>query len=95
MTEFIIGAVCVALALVLEVGAYRQQIRKTKELKKSKHVSTTALMMRLAKYMLTLIAVALFENWVAFGMQAVALIACAVTLHVVAKHKPKGWKLWG
>lgn len=89
-----IGAACITIALLLEVGAYRRQIKKTIRTKKSSHVSSSGLLMRIAKYAFTLAALYIFKNWVAFGMQIVALIACSVTLYIVAKYKPKGWRLF-
>lgn len=90
-----IGAGLITLAVILDFASYWKQIAKTLRTGKSRHVSTSAFMFRMAKDICLLVSLSIYKNWVAVGIHAVALVACTVTLVVVAKHKPRGWKLWG
>ena len=89
-----IGVICIIAALFCEIWAYYKQAAKTLRTKKSAHVSTSFLMIRLAKYAFTLVALAIYANWIAFGMQIVALVSCVAVLIVVIKYKPKNWRLF-
>jgi uncharacterized membrane protein len=89
-----VGVVCIAIALALEFASYYKQIAKTIRTKKSAQVSSTAYLLKIAKYIFTLIGLALYSNWVGFGLEVGALIICCVALYIVAKYKPRGWSLW-
>lgn len=89
-----IGTVCITMAILLDVSSYRKQIQKTLRAGKSSQVSSTALLYRAYKYIFALCALAIYSNWVGFIMQTVAFLACLITLLVVAKKKPKGWRLF-
>ena len=90
-----IGAGFVTLAVVLDLASYGKQVTKTLRTGKSRHVSTTAMMLRIAKDVCLLISLSIYANWVGVGVHILSLIACVTTLIVVAKYKPKGWRLWG
>lgn len=89
-----IGIACVVIALFLEFASYYKQIAKTLRTKKSAQVSSTAYLLKIAKYIFTLIGLALYSNWVGFGLEVGALIICCVALYIVARYKPKNWRLF-
>lgn len=89
-----VGIGCVAIALFLEFASYYKQIAKTIRTKKSAQVSSTAYLLKIAKYIFTLIGLALYSNWVGFGLEVGALLICCVALYIVAKYKPKNWSLF-
>ena len=89
-----IGVASITIALVLELGSYWKQISKTLRTKRSSQVSSSAFLLKLIKYVFTLIGLAIYVNWVAFGMEVAALVMCSIALYIVCKFKPKGWKLW-
>lgn len=89
-----IGVACITLALVLEMGSYYKQISKTRRTKKSRHVSSSAFVWKIAKYVVTIVGLAIYANWVAVGIEIAALAMCVVALYVIVKAKPKGWRLF-
>lgn len=89
-----IGASCITIAVILDIASYYKQVLKTLNTKKSRHVSTSALMLRIVKDMFVLVALGIYANWQGFGIHVLSLTACSITLYVVAQHKPKGWKLF-
>lgn len=40
-----------------------------------------------------MVNLAIFANWVGFGMEGAALIICVLALTVISHFKPKGWRL--
>lgn len=90
-----IGAGLLTAAVILDTMSYWKQISKTLRTGKSRHVSTAALLFRLAKYICLLMALSIYKNWVGVGVHVLSFIACLITLVIVAKKKPKGWTLWG
>jgi uncharacterized protein with PQ loop repeat len=93
MTE-IVGIVCITLALVLELASYYRQIAKTLRTKRSAQVSSTAYLFKIAKYIFTIIGLAVYSNWVGLGMEVAALVICLIAFYLIVKFKPKGWKLF-
>ena len=89
-----IGPACLTIALLLDVGSYYKQVKKTLRTKKSRHVSTSSLVLRILKDIFLLISLIVYSNWVGVGVHVVSLLACSTTLAVVCKYKPKGWKLF-
>lgn len=89
-----IGVVCVTIALILEAGSYYRQIAKTLRTKHSTQVSSTAFLYKIAKYLFTLVALIIYSNWVALGIEVAALILCCWALYIIIDHKPKKWKLF-
>lgn len=89
----VIGVACVAIALLLELGSYWKQIAKTLRTKKSKDVSTSAYLLKVVKYAFTMVALAIYANWVGLLMEVVSLVACLIALAIVAKYKPRNWRL--
>lgn len=90
-----IGAGLITLAVVLDIASYWRQIVKTLRTGKSRHVSTTAFVFRIIKDVCLLASLSIYRNWVGVGVHVLSLLACVITLIVVAKYKPKGWHLWG
>jgi hypothetical protein len=89
----VIGIGCVVIALLLELGSYWKQIAKTLRTKKSKDVSTSAYLLKVVKYAFTMVALVIYANWVGFLMEVVSLAACLIALAIVARYKPRGWRL--
>lgn len=89
-----VGVACITIALILEAGSYYRQIAKTLRTKRSAQVSSTAFLYKIAKYGFTLIALMIYSNWVAFGIEVAALTFCCWALYTVIKFKPKKWKLF-
>jgi small-conductance mechanosensitive channel len=89
-----IGIACVAIALFLELGSYWKQIAKTLRDRNSDHVSSSAYMLKIAKYVFTLIGLSIYSNWVGFGLEVAALAICLAAFYVIVRFKPKGWKPW-
>lgn len=89
-----LGIVCVAIALILELASYWKQIAKTLRTKHSKDVSSTAYVLKIAKYIFTLIGLAIYSNWVGFGLEVAALTICLAAFYVIVRYKPRGWRLF-
>jgi len=94
LTVSSVGVACIAIALFLEFASYYKQIAKTIRTKKSAQVSSTAYLLKIAKYIFTIIGLALYSNWVGLGLEMGALIICCVALYIVARFKPKNWRLF-
>ena len=89
----LIGIACAAIALFFEFSSYFRQIKKTLRTKHSNQVSSSSYLFKMAKIAFNLINLAIFSNWVGFGMESAALVICVAALTVIAHFKPKGWKL--
>lgn len=90
----VVGVACIAIALFLELASYYKQIAKTIRTKKSAHISSTAYLYKIAKYIFTIIGLTIYSNWVGLGMEIAALVICLVAFYLIVKYKPKGWKLF-
>jgi uncharacterized protein with PQ loop repeat len=88
-----IGAILALSAVCFDFTSYIKQISKTLRTRRSKDVSTTAYMLKIAKILCSTTSLAIFANWVGFSMEAAALIICLVTLAVISHYKPKNWRL--
>jgi hypothetical protein len=93
-TLIIIGTACVVISLILEGGSYYKQIAKTLRTKRSSQVSSSAFVLKIAKYLITLIALCIYNNWLAFWIEVAALLFCSMALFIIIKYKPKNWSLW-
>jgi len=89
-----IGVACITIAVILELASYYKQIAKTLRTKNSAQVSSSAFMLKIAKYLFTLVGLAIYANWIGFGIEVAALVFCCVALYIIAKYKPKGWTLF-
>ncbi len=89
----VLGVTCASIALFFEVSSYWKQISKTIRSKHSNQVSSSAYLYKITKISFNLINLAIFSNWVGFGMEVAALIICVTALTVIARFKPRGWKL--
>lgn len=89
-----VGITCIIIALFLELASYYKQIAKTLRTKKSSQVSSTAYLLKIAKYIFTLIGLALYANWVGFLLEVGALVICITALIIIIKFKPKTWSLF-
>jgi uncharacterized protein with PQ loop repeat len=90
----IIGVSCVVIALILELASYYRQIAKTLKTRHSSQVSSTAYMLKIAKYIFTLVGLGVYVNWVGFGLEFAALVICLIAFSIIVKYKPKGWHLF-
>jgi uncharacterized protein with PQ loop repeat len=90
----VMGVVCITLAVILEFASYYKQVAKTLRTKKSAHVSSSSYLLKIAKYLVTITGLAIYANWVGVGIEIAALAACVIVLYIVAKYKPKGWRLF-
>lgn len=91
----LIGSALVFASVFFDLYSYWKQISKTLREKDSKDVSSSAYLMKIGHYICSTISLSIFANWVGFGMEFAAFLMCLVTLLLVAKYKPKGWKLFG
>jgi uncharacterized protein with PQ loop repeat len=89
-----IGVACITIAILLELASYYKQVAKTLRTKKSSQVSSSAFVYKIIKYLVTLAALAIYSNWVAFGIEVAALSFCCWALYTVCKYKPKHWRLF-
>jgi len=90
----LIGIGCIVIALFLEMFSYYRQIAKTLKTKRSAQVSSSAYEYKLAKYVVTIIGLAIYSNWVGLGLEVAALSMCLVAFAIIIKYKPKKWRLW-
>lgn len=90
----IIGPICVALALLLDISSYWRQIAKIKREKKSNNVSAMSYLYKIAKAGFAILALAIYCNWVGMGMEILLLVVYTVSFIVIVKYKPKKWKLF-
>lgn len=90
-----IASIFVALALFLDTVSYWKQIRKTLKTRHSSQVSTSAFLYKIAKALCAMAGLAIYSNFVGMTMEVFMLGVYVVSLVVIARYKPKGWKLWG
>jgi len=95
MNEIIsaIGGACVVLALTLDSFSYWKQISKTLRTKRSSQVSSSQFLYKIAKALCALAGLAIYSNWVGVGIEVFMIGVYAVSLYIVAKYKPKNWRL--
>lgn len=89
----VIGISCASIALFFEFSSYYRQIRKTLKVGHSNQVSSSSYLYKIGKISFNLINLAIFANWVGFGMEAAALGICIAALAVIAHFKPHRWRL--
>lgn len=89
-----IGVACLTIAVLMELASYYKQVAKTLRTKRSSQVSSSAFVYKIIKYIFTLVGLAVYSNWVGFGLEVAALTFCSWALYTVARFKPKGWSLW-
>jgi uncharacterized protein with PQ loop repeat len=94
-TEHIVGSICVALALILDISSYWKQIAKILKTKKSNQVSSSSYLYKIAKGVFAILGLLVYSNWVGFGMEVVLLLVYIGSLIVIMRFKPKGWTLFG
>lgn len=89
-----IGVILATIAVAFDFASYYKQITKTLNTKRSKDVSTRAYMAKLLHYFCSILALAIFANWLGFLMELAAAIVCAICFAIVIKFKPKNWRLF-
>src|SRR5690349_2705295 len=89
-----IGSFFVAASVFFDIYAYWKQLRKTMLEKESKDVSTSSYLMKIVHYFCSIVALVIFMNWAGLIIEAVPLVCCLIVLVVVARYKPKNWKLF-
>lgn len=70
------------------------QIKKTKKIEDSEHVSSASYEYKLLKYIFALAALVVAGNWVGVWIEVISLVLCVVALGTVAKYKPDDWSLF-
>jgi|WetSurMetagenome_2_1015567.scaffolds.fasta_scaffold643430_3 hypothetical protein len=90
----IIGSICVALALILDISSYWKQIAKILKTKKSSQVSSSSYMYKVAKGLFAVGGLVIYQNWVGMGMEIVLIVVYLVSLFIIIKFKPKNWRLF-
>lgn len=89
-----IGCILVSASVFFDIYSYWKQITKTLREKESKDVSTSAYLMKIVHYLCSIGALIIFMNWAGLVIETVPLVCCLIVLAVVAKYKPKNWKLF-
>lgn len=89
-----VGTVCVTLALILDSMSYWKQIAKVLRTKRSSQVSSSAYVYKITKVMFSMTGLIIYSNWVGFSMEVWMLSVYIASLIIIAKFKPKDWKLW-
>jgi uncharacterized protein with PQ loop repeat len=90
-----IATLAVALALFLDTISYYKQIAKTLKTKRSGQVSSSSFLYKIAKAGCALVGLGIYKNFVGMAMECFMLVVYIVTLIVICRFKPKGWRLWG
>ena len=89
------ATIFVAVALYLDTLSYYRQIKKTLRTKKSGQVSSTSFLYKIAKALFALAGLAIYGNFVGVGMESFMLVVYLISLGVIIRFKPRGWKLFG
>jgi len=89
-----IGTICVAIALFLDTVSYWKQIVKTIRTKKSSQVSSSAYLYKIGKAIFAMSGLAIYTNYVGLGMEIFMLLIYIISLAIIAKYKPKTWRLF-
>jgi len=92
--RFHIATLCVAIALWLDTLSYYRQINKTLKTRKSSQISSTSFLYKISKACAAMAGLGIYSNWVGLGMESFMLVVYIITLLIIIKFKPKGWKLW-
>lgn len=89
-----IATLCIAAALCLDTLSQFRQIGKTLRAKNSSQVSSMAYLLKIIKVVFSMTGLALYSNYVGMGMEGWMLVVYVTVLTIIAKYKPRGWKLW-
>jgi uncharacterized protein with PQ loop repeat len=95
MIEFQFATLFVAIALYLDTLSYYRQIKKTLRTKRSSQISSTSFLYKIAKALFALTGLAIYRNFVGMGMEVFMGLVYIVSLIIVCRYKPRGWKLFG
>lgn len=90
----IIGTLCVAAALLLDISSYWKQIAKILKTKKSSQVSSSSYVYRIGKASCSITGLAIYSNYAGLTMEIVMLLVYSISLYIICKYKPKGWRLF-
>ena len=88
-----IGTICVTTALLLDSASYWRQIAKILRTKRSKDVSSSSYILKIGKAVIAAVGLATFANYAGLVMELVMLAVYIVSLVIICKFKPRGWKL--
>ena len=88
-----IGIACITIAIFLKFLSYYRQIEKTRRTKRSTQVSSSAFLCKMGEYAAASIGLSLLGNWWGVLITCGGLGFCSWALYVIAKNKPKRWKL--
>ena len=95
MIEFQFATLFVAVALYLDTLSYYRQIKKILRTKRSSQISSTSFLYKIAKALFALTGLAIYRNLVGMGMEIFMFAIYAISLGVIIRFKPRGWKLFG
>jgi len=90
----VIGILCVGMALFLDTISYWKQIRKTLKTKRSSQVSSSQYLYKIGKAFCALVGLALYLNWVGVVMEIFMMCIYIISLIVICRYKPQGWRLF-
>lgn len=93
MVHSSIATVLIGCALFLDSLSYYRQIQKTLKTKKSSQISSTSFLYKIAKALCAMGGLAIYSNYVGFAMEVFMLGVYIISLVVIAKYKPKNWRL--
>ena len=89
----LLGAFLVIFSNLCEATAYYKQAIKAPVEGDSTQISTSAYKIKIIKYLLMIVGLAVWGNWIAVGSEIFALICCLESLLVVMCFKPESWEL--
>jgi hypothetical protein len=95
MIEFQFATIAVGIALWLDTASYYRQIKKTLRTKRSSQVSSTAFLYKIAKALFAMAGLAVYHNFIGFGMELFMLLVYGISLGIVIRYKPRSWTLFG
>jgi hypothetical protein len=88
-----LATILIGCALFLDSLSYYRQIKKTLKTKKSSQISSTSFLYKIAKALCAMGGLAIYSNYVGLGMEVFMLVVYIISLIVIAKFKPKNWRL--
>jgi len=94
-SSHLVGSICVALALILDISSYWKQIAKILKTKKSSQVSSSSYLYKIAKGIFAILGLLIYSNFVGLGMEVILLLVYIVSLLIVIRYKPRRWRLFG
>jgi hypothetical protein len=89
----LLGAILVIISNVCEAYAYYKQAAKANLEEDSTQISSSAYKIKMIKYLVMIVGLFIWGNWIAVISEIFALTCCQLSLLWVMQFKPKGWEL--